>query len=125
MARASSVVLTYLVVGIVMFGGGIVEFTDAGLINYFANPGSGGTFITSGEALGQLETAGGSLSSVVSLAVGMVLVVWRLVVDLLSFFHWPVLVLNQVNAPPTAVLLLGFTPVAAFYLAVLRVLRLS
>lgn len=122
--RSSSIVMSYLIIGVVVFGGGVIQWGDAGVVTYFAAA-DGGTFAPAGTALSQLETAGGSLETVVGLAVGMVLVVWNLLINLLAFFHWPIIALNDMNAPPLAVLLLGGGYVGAFYMSVLRTLRLS
>lgn len=125
--RASEVILIYFVMGAVMFGGGAVNFEQVGVASFFftQSGGGGSVFAPAGNALANLNDAGGMLESVATLAIGGILLVWNLIVAIIGFLHWPIWTLRGVNAPPEAVLLLGGSLTAAFYLSVIQLLNRS
>jgi hypothetical protein len=117
--QLSDVVLIYFVIGAVMVGGGAVDVGQAGIVNFFVEEDDGGNIEATGNATNQIDKTGGSISTVVSLAVGVALLVWNMATGLFAFIHWPLVALTQANAPPMAVLLFGGSFTAAFYMAVI------
>lgn len=122
--RFSSIVMSYLIIGVVMFGGGAVALDDAGVANWFVE-GDNGSFVPSTNSMSNAQGIGGAISSVVSLAVGTVLLVWNLAIGLIAYLNWPLIVLYSNNTPPMMVLLLGGGYTAAFYLSLIRLVKTS
>lgn len=114
----SDVVMVYFVIGAVMVGGGALEVGNAGIADFFVSEGDNGTLQPAQNTTEQIQNTGGAISTVVSLAVGGILLVWSFVQGLFTYLNWPIFVLLQHNAPPMAVLLLGGSFTAAFYLAI-------
>ena len=122
--RFSTVVLAYFVIGAVMLGGGAIDYQDAGVAQFFVEHDSG-SFAPSDQTQSELEKAGGAIGQLVGEFIGAVQLVYNLVVGLLGFLNWPLIVLAGANAPPMAVLLIGGTFSAAFYLSVIRLFQSS
>lgn len=117
--QLSDVVLVYFVIGAVMVGGGAIDIGQAGIVNFFVEETGDGEIEATGQATDQIDETGGAISTVVSLAVGAIVLVWQLAIGLFTFIHWPIVALTQNNAPPMVVLLLGGSFTAAFYMAVI------
>lgn len=117
--QLSDVVVVYFVIGAVMVGGGQLDLADAGVTSFFVEEDDQGDLQPAGNASSQVDDTGGAISTVVSLAVGGIVLVWELALGLFNFLHWPILTLQQANAPPMAVLLLGGSFTASFYLAII------
>jgi len=124
MVRFSNIVLAYLIIGTVMFGGGAIGFEEIGIAGAFVDDGAGGIAPDS-DRTQNLKGIGGAIQSVVDQFAGPLVLVFNLIVALLGFLNWPITVLNSVNAPPIAVIGLGGSFTAAFYLSVIRVVRQS
>jgi len=125
--QLSDVILVYFVIGAVMVGGGAVDLgasggQGAGIAGFFVEEGDSGEIQPGQNATSNLDEAGGAISSIVNLAVGAIVLVWNLASSLFNFINWPILVLWQNNAPPMAVLLLGGSFTAAFYMSVVGLL---
>lgn len=123
--QLSDVVMVYFVIGAVMVGGGAVTLggeagSGAGIAGFFVQHNdTTGNLEPAGNASSQISQTGGAISTVVSLAVGAIVLVWELALGLFNFLHWPLFVLIQANAPPMAVLTIGGGFTAAFYMAVI------
>lgn len=120
--QLSDVVIIYFVVGVVMVGGGAMDLDEAGIATFFIEEGSSGEVQPTGQAASEVDETGGSITTVVSLAVGAVVLVWQLALSLFNFLHWPILTLSQHDAPPIAIMLIGGGFTAAFYLAIIGIL---
>lgn len=125
--QLSDVILVYFVIGAVMVGGGAVDVGASGgqgpgIVGFFVEEDADGEIQPGQNATGNIDDAGGAISSIVNLAVGAIVLVWNLASSLFSFINWPILVLWQNNAPPMATLLLGGSFTAAFYMAVIGLL---
>lgn len=116
--QLSDVVMVYFVIAAVMVGGGAIDLGDAGIVTYFIEEDDTGGFEGASNPADQIDETGGAITTVVSLAVGGIVLVWQLILALLNFMFWPIATLTQNNAPPMAVLLLGGGFTAAFYMAV-------
>jgi hypothetical protein len=126
MVRFSNIVLAYFVIGVVMFGGGAVQWDNSGVAQFFVEQDQQtGEFQGSENLDSKKDQAGSALGSVANAVAGPILVVWNLAVGLFAALHWPVVVLNSNNAPPIMVLGLGGPFVAAFYLSFIRLIRRS
>jgi hypothetical protein len=118
--QLSDVVLIYFVIGAVMVGGGAVDIGQAGIVGFFVEQDdTTGEIEATGNATNQIDKTDNAITTVVSLAVGAAVLVWNLALGLFAFIHWPIVTLTQNNAPPMAVLLLGGSFTAAFYMAVI------
>lgn len=124
MARLGSVVLTYFVIGAVLWGSGVLDASQLGVANIF--------FDFSGNSVGAAEQpttllgqVGGTIQDVAGGLVGPILGVWTAVRELIGVLFWPVTVLISVNAPDSVVVLLGGTPTVAFFMGVIRTVRES
>lgn len=132
--RFTNVILAYFVIGVVMFGGGAIDYQDSGVSTFFVETNktttaAGGnnstTLKPSAEAESGLSAIGGAIGDLVGQFLGAIQLVYNLIVGLLGFLNWPIIVLLGVNAPPLAVLLIGGTFSAAFYLSVIRLIQQS
>lgn len=116
MRQFAKVVLAYFVIGAVMWGGGAIDWQDAGLAQFFVSYNSGG--VSGSSVLGaNLGSLGSTINSVINFAIGGVMLFWNLIVGIVGYLHWPLIVLNGANAPPSVTVLLGGGFVAAFYLS--------
>lgn len=122
--RFTRVILLYFVLGSVMFGGGAIDFDQAGVSGFFVEHDSG-SFAATNQTSQNLEGLGGAISQLVGEFIGGVQLVYNLAVGLLGFLNWPIVVLSSVGAPPMAVLLIGGTFSAAFYLSIITLMRSS
>jgi len=107
-----------------MFGGGAIDLADAGVTQVFIDDGPGG-IAPDDDTTQSLQGVGGAIQSVVDQFAGPIVIVWNLVTGIMTFVNWPITVLNGVNAPPIAVVGLGGSLTAAFYLSVVRLVRTS
>jgi len=118
----SNLVVMYFIVGAVMFGGGAVSWDDSGVTQFFvAN--DGGDLSPNSELASTLNATDSSISSVIGVFSGGLLLVWNLVFGVVAFLHWPLVVLIEANAPVSVTLLLGGTFVAMFYVSLVRLLK--
>ena len=125
MPRFSDMIIAYLVIGAVMFGGGAISWDQSGVAQFFVSQDDDGGLSASDNTDENLTGISGALNSVVDMVAGPILVIWDLVVGLIAYLNWPIIVLLSNNAPPMLVLLLGVPFNAGFYLSVLRLLRVS
>lgn len=125
MARFSDMIITYLVIGAVMFGGGAVQFDDAGVANWFVERDDSGDVEAASNSSENLDGTGGAIKSVIDMVAGPILLIYNLVVGLFTYLNWPIFVLASNNAPPMMILLLGVPFSAGFYLSIIRLWRTS
>ena len=117
MARFSDVTLFYFVSGVMMYGGGALDFQEAGIATKLFTT-EGGTFAPTGLIQSSLSDATGALDTLTQMTLGGIQLIMNLVSLLFDFLHWPVIALNSTNAPPMAVLLIGGSLVLAFYISI-------
>lgn len=123
--RASNIVLTYFVIGAVMFGGGGVTFDDSGLTQFFVSQDAAGGVQPDDQPENRLDGVSGVITNLVGAFGGPAILVWNLFVGLVAYVHWPLTVLIEHAAPPRVTLLLGGTLQVAFYMATIRLVRAS
>jgi len=121
--RFTRIVLLYFVLGAVMFGGGAISFQEAGVAGFFVEDRADG--FGPSDADDELSGLDGAITQLVGEFLGAIQLVYNLVVGLLGYLNWPIVVLLSHNAPPQAVLLLGGSFTAAFYLGVIRLVQSS
>lgn len=124
MVRSSQIVITYLVIGVVMFGGGAIAWDDVGIADHFVDFDDGNP-TADGQSGEELNDVGGAIEGAIDSFIGGVVIVWGLVTGLIGFMNWPIIVLNSNNAPPIATALLGGPLTAAFYMSIIRIIRTS
>lgn len=125
MVSFSDIILVYLVIGIVMFGGGAIDWDNAGVAKFFVDNPNDGDITVKENATEKTQGVGGAIKSIVDQLAGPIVIVWNLAVALISFMNWPIIVLLSQNAPPVMVLMLGVPFNAAFYLSLIRLVRTS
>jgi hypothetical protein len=125
MVRFGEVVLTYFVIGAVMWGAGLIDGGQLGVADIFFDISQNGTVQPSSEPQGLLEAMGNSIIDVAGGLVGPVLAVWNVITELAAVLFWPVAVLRGAAAPPSVVVLLGGTPTVAFFMGIIRLVRES
>lgn len=114
--------MTYFVVGAVMWGAGIIDWSQIGLVEMImADPGGD---VNPGVQQ-DLESAGGPIQNAAQSVGGPVLAVFQLIVGIIGYMFWPITVLASQGAPAEAILLLGGVPTVAFWMGVIRMLRES
>ena len=121
--RLSSVIISYFVVGAVMWGAGIIDWAQIGIAEFFISDPAAGT--PNPDAAGELEGMGGPIQSAAGTLTGPLLAIWVVVRDFVGFLFWPITVLASIGAPAEVVLLLGGTPTVAFFMGFIRVIRES
>lgn len=123
MRQFQKIVLAYFVIGVVMWGGGAINWEQAGVAQFFFDVNGGVT--PSGELEANLSGVGTAIQSVINMAIGGLQIFWNLIVGVVSFMHWPVVVLAGGNAPPRITVLVGGGMVAVFYLSLASSVLLS
>jgi hypothetical protein len=125
MVRFGEVVLTYFVIGAVMWGAGLVDGGQLGVADIFFNISETGAVTASEQPQGLLGEMGNLINDVAGGLVGPVLAVWNVIRELTAVLFWPVVVLQTAAAPPSVVVLLGGTPTVAFFMGIVRIVRES
>jgi hypothetical protein len=121
--RFGHVVMAYFVIGAVMWGGGAIAWTDAGVAELFVdNPADDEASLNS-ETSSTLESIAGPIQQAASTVGGAgLLAILGLLTNLFSFLFWPLAVLLG-RAPLEIALLFGGSLTTAFYVSVIRVVR--
>lgn len=122
--RFSTIILLYFVIGVVMFGGGAIDWSESGAATWFVDY-EDGVMDASNNAEGELSGLKGAITAIVNAVAGPILLIYNLVVGLLTFIHWPIIVLSSNNAPPAVIALLGGAFQVGFYMSFIRLLRVS
>lgn len=122
MVQASNIILTYFIIGAVMWGGGALALEDAGVVNFFVEDGDSG-IVPDSDPGDTLENQAGVIQSVAALAVGGLVFVINLLSAIFTYLNWPFAVLLQHNAPPTVTVLLGGSFTAGFYLSMFSIVK--
>jgi hypothetical protein len=126
MARLSSVVISYFVMGAVMWGAGILDTgTSLGVVDIFFNVGADGTVAAAEQPETLLGQVGSTVGDVAGGLIGPILAVWTALREIIGVLFWPVTALVAINAPPEVVVLAGGTPTVAFFMGVIRTIRES
>lgn len=119
MARFSDMLVTYFVIGAVMWATGMTDWSDSGLAAWMVTRDGG----VSAEISGGLQGMDGPIRSMINTVGGALLAIWGFMEEFIGFVAWPVAVLHNANAPIEIVVLLGGTVTAAFVGAVIRTVR--
>lgn len=121
--RLSSVVIGYFVIGAVMWGSGVIDYSQVGIVEFFVSDPT--TATVNAQSTGALEGMGGPIQQAAGSLTGPLLAIWVVIRDFVGFLFWPITVLASVGAPPRVVLLFGGTPTVAFFMGFIRVIRES
>jgi hypothetical protein len=120
--RFGSIVMTYFVIGAVLWGGGVIAWTDAGVGTALVDDPE--TAEVNEETGRQLEDVGGPINELADTVTGGgLLAVWSFVRNLISFLFWPIVTLHSVGAPAEATVLLGGGLTTAFYTSIIRIFK--
>lgn len=122
MVSFSNILVAYFLIGSVMVGGGAIDFQESGVTGFFIDETAQGGFTTSENATQNFQEADNIVEKVIKQLTGTVALVWSLIQSVLTFINWPVAVLNSVNAPPIAVVGLGGSLTAAFYISAVGII---
>lgn len=125
--RFSKIILAYFIMGSVMWGAGIIAWSDAGIGSTVIEQDDGEVEANdSGEDSIQndLLGLGGPISAALNTVPGgALLAVWQFITGLIGFIFWPVTVLILVDAPKTIVTTAGGSLVMIFVGGTLRIVR--
>lgn len=108
------IILAYFMIGAVMWGGGAIDYENAGVSEMFIEE-SGGEFVINEDTSGDLSESGGPIQTAAANVAGGLIAVWNLISKALGYLFWPITVMQSANAPPRVVVLLGGAPTAAFW----------
>lgn len=118
-----NIVMTYFILGVVMWGSGLVRFEDTGVVGFFFEDGTaGGPGV---QAFDQLQQTLGSVGAIFGLAdlfAGTIVAMVSFVTELITFMFWPFVVLQSSGVPTEVSLLLGGPPTVAFFFGLFHVL---
>jgi hypothetical protein len=117
MLRFTQIVLAYLLIGAVVWGGGAVAYGNAGPIQYFIAQEDGADLVVASEPSGAIENTGQTITNVISQFGGPVVLLWNFVVQVTGWLNWPLFTLMRANAPPRIIVTLGGGFTAAFWLS--------
>jgi hypothetical protein len=120
--RFGSILMAYFVVGAVMWGAGLVAWDTTGAAQEFVDVGENGTVNANESTAGQLDRTGGVVGQAAQSLAGPILLVWNLVTGFVAYIFWPVTVLQQVNAPPRLIVLMGGAMAVGFFVSIVRLL---
>lgn len=123
MVRYEDVILAYFIIGVIMWGGGAIDYGETGLVGQFiSSTGGGGDPVeVNEEAAQQLEQSGGPIQEAAQQIGGSALLaVWNLIAGTIGYLFWPVGVLVGSNAPPQASILFGGSLTVAFFGGIVR-----
>lgn len=116
-------VLAYFVIGAVMFGGGAIDFDEAGITKLMISN-EGGEVGIADSFIAQWKSITTSPTIFESIG-GAMIMIWDLLVLFLGGAFWPVLVMASNDSPTTVTVLLGGSFAMAFVVAGLRFIRSS
>ena len=124
--RFSHIIMAYFLIGAIMWAGGAIPWSNAGLGEIVVDDPTNGTEGINNETAEDLESTGGPIQEAISsVGGGALLAVWKLIRGLVSFMFWPMSVLISNGAPPQVWVVLGGVPTVAFYGAFIRLIRTS
>jgi len=120
--RFGSILMAYFVIGAVMWGGGLIAWDTTGPVQEFVDVGENGTVNANESTAGQLERTGGIVGQAAQTLAGPILLVWNLVTGFVAYLFWPVTILQNVNAPPSMIVLMGGVLAVGFFESIVRLL---
>lgn len=122
--RLTTILVTYLIVGAVMFGGGVLAWDDAGVAGYLIEDPETGE--VNEDVSSDLESARGPIQEAAgAVGGGGLLAVWTFLSNLFSFLYWPISTLNALGAPPAVTAILGGPLSLGFTLGMIRLVASS
>lgn len=119
--RFSSIIIAYFLIGAVMWGGGALDWDEAGVAGVFIEDPQSGEI--NDETATALNNMGGPITQVVGQTIGGGLIAtWNVLVKFIGYVFWPTTAMLSINAPMKIVVLATVFPVA-FVASVLRLVR--
>lgn len=120
--RFSAILVTYFVLGAVMWGSGFIAWDSAGVAEHVIDDPTdeqgGADDVRRG-----LENMGGPIGTAAGTLGGGLLAVWSFVSGVINFLFWPYTVLHDAGAPPEVSVLLGGGVCVAFIGSLIRTVR--
>lgn len=124
--RFSHVAVSYLLIGAIVIGSGVVPPSEAGLLDEFVEIESQDGELESVQSDTNEEELTGAVGPVRNaldtIAGGAILAVWSFVSSLIGYVAWPITVTLAINAPQSVVLV-SSVMVASFVFGTLRIIR--
>ena len=121
MGRFSSILIVYFLLGAVMWGGGALDWSEAGVGQYIIDDPA--TDTVSQNASDDLESLGGPIQNVTGTLGGGLIAIWNLMAKFLAYLFWPVTALQAAGAPSRVVVTAGGGVSMAFIAAFIRTIR--
>lgn len=119
--RFQKVILAYFVMGALLWGGGVIQWGETGMVGYLMDSPTSVNEDTSDE----LRSVGGPIQQAVGDLTGGLVAIWNILVQFVGYLFWPILTLQSVSAPPRATVLVGGSMTVAFIGAFIRIVRQS
>lgn len=116
------VAFSYFVVGVVMYGSGLIGYEETGIVRFlFADGDTGGPGV---EAFGTLADTLGSVGAVLGLDAfaGTIIAMVNFATEIFTFLFWPFSLLMSAGAPFQVSLLLGGGASFLFFFGIIDVL---
>jgi hypothetical protein len=126
--RLSNIVVWYGVVGVVMWGGGVIDLSGAGILNLVIDVNASGQPVPAGvndmlaNVVDRLES--NASSNVLGFGAAL-LAVAKLFTALATVASWPLVAAIQVGMPAQWAALFGGVPTLAFFMGFLKIIRSS
>lgn len=124
MVRFSQVVMAYFFIGALMWGGGVIDWEQAGVGNLIIQPQEGGAAKVNTDTGEDLQGMGGPIKEAVSsVSGGALLAIWNIVVKIIGYLFWPITALQSVDAPSRVVVVGGGGFTMALFVSFLLFIR--
>lgn len=124
MSRLGTAITGYLIIGAVMWGGGVIDWQDSGLNTVLLDKSTTG--VSPNESVsGEIEDLRGPPSGVTGFGVGALVVIWDLLIKFVGAVFWPITVLISIDAPVRVTVMAGGPTSMAFVVGFLRFIRSS
>ena len=118
-----NIVMTYFILGVVMWGSGLVGFENTGIVGFFFEDGTaGGPGVQAFEDLQHTLGSVGAIFGLADLFSSTIVAMVTFVTELITFMFWPFLVLQSNGVPTQVSLLIGGPPTVAFFFGLFHVL---
>ncbi|RDZ65978.1 hypothetical protein C5B90_06420 [Haloferax sp. Atlit-12N] len=114
--RFSHILLVYFVMGAMMFGGGVIEWNQSGVVGIFVEYSPGEQVDVNQDTANDLERLGGPIQEAAeSIGGGALIALWSILSNIIGYLFWPITTLLSLNAPLEIVLIFGGIPTVAFF----------
>lgn len=121
--RLTHVLMVYFIAGAVMYGGGAVDYADAGVTELVITSVSGGDIQPNTGTAEDVEGLGGPIEQALgTVGGGGLIAAWKFLSGVINFLFWPTTTAIQLNAPVEVTVMLS-TLTFSFIMGLIVVFR--